>query len=51
MGEELRFDSQATNANVILEPTPWPMDFKARSKERAGQIMAQYTAVQDEMRV
>ncbi|KAJ6788397.1 hypothetical protein PWT90_07792 [Aphanocladium album] len=50
-GEPLPFDDQATNSSVILEPKPFPMDFKPRSTERAKSIMQQYESIQAELRV
>lgn len=50
-GEDITFDTQATNSNVILEPTPFPMDFKPRSDERAKSIMEQYDSVRASLRV
>jgi hypothetical protein len=50
-GKPITFDSQATNCNVILEPKPFPMDFKPRSEERAKQILENYNEVRDKLRV
>lgn len=50
-GEALAFDDQATNSSVILEPKPFPMDFKPRSPERAKSIMRQYEVIQEELKV
>ena len=49
-GAEIRFDDQATNSHVILEPTAWPMDIKPR-KGRACVITKEFEAVRDELRV
>lgn len=49
-GDEVLFDSFATNANVILEPTPWPMRIVPRPK-KAGVIMGEYLDVRDNLRV
>lgn len=50
-GEDVVFDTQATNSLVIAEPSPWPMDVKPRREERARAIVEQYMAVWGELRV
>ncbi|KAL5606591.1 hypothetical protein BROUX41_002989 [Berkeleyomyces rouxiae] len=50
-GEPVKFDTQATNSNVILEPLPFPMDIKPRSAERAKLILDQYNEIRSEIRV
>lgn len=50
-GEDVAFDSFATNSNVILEPTRWPMDVRPRSPARAKMMMNQYAEVQDQLKV
>lgn len=50
-GKDITFDTQATNSNVILEPKPFPMQFKVRSEERAQKIVQQYAEVRSELRV
>ncbi|KAI8635437.1 cytochrome P450 [Xylariaceae sp. FL1651] len=50
-GEDIEFDSEATNAHVILEPLPFPCDFQPRSPERATQILKAYQDVRHELRV
>jgi hypothetical protein len=47
-GEVIEFDSEATNAHVILEPLPFPCDIQARSPERAAQILQSYQAVRND---
>lgn len=48
-GEKIVFDDQATNSSVILESTPFPMDFKPRSPGRAKDIMRQYESTMSEL--
>ncbi|OHF01770.1 cytochrome P450 [Colletotrichum orchidophilum] len=50
-GEDVTFDTQATNSNVILEPLPFPMQFKVRSPERAKDVFEGYNAVRDTLKV
>ena len=50
-GEEITFDTQATNSNVILEPVPFPMEFKPRSEARAKSMLDQYAAVREHLKV
>jgi hypothetical protein len=50
-GETIEFDSEATNAHVILEPLPFPCDLRPRSSERAAQILKMYQEVRHELRV
>ena len=50
-GEEIKFDTQATNSNVILEPKNFPMSIKPRSPERAKLILDNYNAVRASLRV
>jgi len=50
-GEEVKFDTQATNSNVILEPLPFPIEIKPRSEARAKLIMENYYAVRPTLRV
>ncbi|KAH7034771.1 cytochrome P450 [Microdochium trichocladiopsis] len=49
-GELIEFDTEATNAHVILETKPFPCGFEPRSAKRAEQIMAQFVDVQGELR-
>jgi hypothetical protein len=50
-GKDITFDSQATNSNVILEPKPFPMEFKPRSEARAKHILDQFNEVRAELKV
>lgn len=50
-GEDVVFDTQATNANVILEPVPFPMEFRVRGERRAEKILGQYAEVRPLLRV
>lgn len=50
-GKDITFDTQATNSNVILEPTPFPLDIQPRSDERAKLIMEQFSSVRGELKV
>ncbi len=50
-GEIIEFDTEATNAHVILEPLPFPCDIQPRSHERAAQILKFYQDVRGELRV
>lgn len=50
-GKEVKFDSQATNSNVILEPLPFPLEVKPRSAARAKAMLDQYAAVQGVLQV
>ncbi|KAI0200315.1 cytochrome P450 [Astrocystis sublimbata] len=49
-GDIVEFDSEATNAHVILEPLPFPSDIQPRSPERAAQILSSYQDVRSELR-
>ncbi|KAK1976675.1 hypothetical protein LZ30DRAFT_734002 [Colletotrichum cereale] len=50
-GQDVTFDTQATNSNVILEPLPFPMQFKIRSSERAQRVLDGYNNVREALRV
>jgi hypothetical protein len=50
-GKEIKFDTQATNSNVILEPLPFPLEIKPRSEKRAKLIMDNYYAVRPSLKV
>ncbi|TDZ19330.1 Cytochrome P450 monooxygenase COX1 [Colletotrichum orbiculare MAFF 240422] len=50
-GEDVTFDTQATNSNVILEPLPFPMQFKIRSSARAQAVLDGYSSVRSGLRV
>ncbi|KAF6811936.1 Fumitremorgin C synthase 1 [Colletotrichum musicola] len=50
-GKDVTFDTQATNSNVILEPLPFPMQFKIRSPERAKAVLDGYEAVRGNLQV
>ncbi|CAJ2501268.1 Uu.00g041210.m01.CDS01 [Anthostomella pinea] len=50
-GKVMELDSEATNAHVILEPLPFPCDFKPRSVERVAQMLNGYGDVRDQLRV
>ncbi|KAI1335587.1 cytochrome P450 [Xylariaceae sp. FL0016] len=50
-GKIMEFDTEATNAHVILEPLPFPCNFNPRSEERAAQILTGYAGVRDQLRV
>ncbi|KAL7629505.1 hypothetical protein AAE478_001026 [Parahypoxylon ruwenzoriense] len=50
-GKVIEFDSEATNAHVILEPLPFPCDFQPRSAKRVAQILSGYAEVRDQLRV
>ncbi|KAI1652882.1 cytochrome P450 [Daldinia decipiens] len=49
-GKDIEFDSEATNAHVILEPLPFPCEFQPRSTERTAQILSGYAEVRDQLR-
>ncbi|KAJ5008533.1 hypothetical protein K4K48_000092 [Colletotrichum sp. SAR 10_66] len=50
-GKDVTFDTEATNSNVILEPLPFPMQFKVRSSERAQTLLEGYNAIRNELKV
>ncbi|GJC90720.1 cytochrome P450 monooxygenase psoD [Colletotrichum liriopes] len=50
-GEDVTFDTQATNSNVILEPLPFPMQFKIRSPKGAQRVLEAYNNVRETLRV
>ncbi|KAI8304093.1 hypothetical protein K4K59_012912 [Colletotrichum sp. SAR11_240] len=50
-GKDVTFDTEATNSNVILEPLPFPMQFKVRSSERAQTLLQGYNAIRNELKV
>lgn len=50
-GQEIDFDSEATNAHVILEPLPFPMDINPRGDMRAAQVLAGYAGVRQKLKV
>jgi len=50
-GEVIDFDSEATNAHVILEPLPFPCDIRPRSPERAALILRDFESVREQLRV
>ncbi|KAK1966912.1 cytochrome P450 [Colletotrichum sublineola] len=50
-GEDVTFDTQATNSNVILEPLPFPMQFKIRNPERAKRVLDGYNDARETLRV
>ncbi|KAF6837196.1 cytochrome P450 [Colletotrichum plurivorum] len=50
-GKDVTFDTQATNSNVILEPLPFPMQFKIRSPERAKAVLDGYEAIRGNLQV
>ncbi|KAI1356298.1 cytochrome P450 [Xylaria sp. FL0043] len=50
-GEVIDFDTEATNAHVILEPDPFPCDIRPRSPERAALILKYYQDAREELRV
>ncbi|KAI0016429.1 cytochrome P450 [Xylariomycetidae sp. FL0641] len=50
-GEPIPFDSEGTNAHVILETLPFPCDFTPRSSDRASHILDQYAKARDGIRV
>ena len=50
-GEPVSIDTQSTNSHVILEPSPFYMDFKPRSAVKAKLIMDNYSSVQPILKV
>ena len=50
-GKVIPIDTQATNSHVILEPSPFFLDFKPRSPERAKHILDGYNSVVGELRL
>lgn len=50
-GRAIDFDSEATNAHVILEPLPFPCDFQPRSPKRTAQILSGYAEDRAQCRV
>ncbi|KAI8174146.1 hypothetical protein KHU50_004507 [Colletotrichum sp. SAR 10_65] len=50
-GKDVTFDTEATNSNVILEPLPFPMQFKVRSSERAQTLLEGYNAIRNKLKV
>ncbi|GJN75595.1 hypothetical protein PLICBS_009699 [Purpureocillium lilacinum] len=50
-GEEVPVNTRATDSNVILEPTPFAVDVRPRSEERAVQVVEMYARVSGRMRV
>ncbi|KAK8125186.1 cytochrome P450 [Apiospora kogelbergensis] len=50
-GQEIDFDSEATNAHVILEPLPFPMDINPRGDMRAAHVLAGYAGVREKLKV
>ncbi|KAI1866457.1 hypothetical protein JX265_007758 [Neoarthrinium moseri] len=50
-GMEIDIDSEATNAHVILETLPFPMDLMPRSEQRAAEILTGYAEIRDSLRV
>lgn len=50
-GQDVCFDSQSTNSNVILEPTPFPMELRVRSEVKAEKIMVQFVEVRGSLKV
>ena len=49
-GEAVAIDTMSTNSNVILEPTPWEMEFVPR-EGKAARIMAGYEEVRQRVKV
>lgn len=49
-GEEVKFDTQATNSSVILESTPFPMSIAPRSEAKSRQMLAEYAEVRGELK-
>ncbi|KAI0135359.1 cytochrome P450 [Daldinia grandis] len=49
-GKDIEFDSEATNAHVILEPLPFPCEFQPRSTERTAHILSGYAEVRDQLK-
>jgi cytochrome P450 len=50
-GKVVPIDTQATNSHVILEPSPFQLDFKPRSPERAQQVLDGYKSVLGELKL
>ncbi|KAI1105474.1 cytochrome P450 [Jackrogersella minutella] len=50
-GKIIEIDSEATNAHVILEPLPFPCEFKPRSDEKVAQILSGYAEIRDQLKV
>ncbi|KAI0890123.1 cytochrome P450 [Annulohypoxylon maeteangense] len=50
-GEVIEFDSEGTNAHVILEPLPFPCDFQPRSTKRTAQILLGYADIRDQLKI
>ncbi|KAI1259318.1 cytochrome P450 [Xylariaceae sp. FL1019] len=50
-GQNIEFDSEATNAHVILEPLPFPCAMTPRTPERASQILQGYAEARHEIKV
>lgn len=50
-GEVIPIDTQATNSHVILEPSPFKLDFKPRTTDRAKKILENYNSVIGQLRL
>ncbi|KAI1333204.1 cytochrome P450 [Xylariaceae sp. FL0255] len=50
-GKDIDFDSEATNAHVILEPNPFPCEIRPRTPERAALIIKGYEEIREKLRV
>ncbi|KAB5513233.1 cytochrome P450 [Coniochaeta sp. 2T2.1] len=50
-GEPVAIDTRATNSHVILEPSPFYMDFKPRSKERGADVLDGYKELVGELKL
>ena len=50
-GKVVEFDDEATNSNVILEPTPFPMTIKPRSEARAKLVLENFANTRDSLKV
>lgn len=50
-GKVIDFDSEATNAHVILESLNFPLDLKPRSQKRAQDILNNYAEVREQLKV
>jgi len=50
-GELIPIDTQATNSHVILEPSPYQLDFKPRTPERAKTILENYHSVLGQLKL
>lgn len=50
-GEKVPIDTYATNSHVILEPSPYEMQFDIRGERRRAVVMANYANVASSLKV